>query len=293
MPIKTRPSCVLIQHVAVPRAEDQKCSALKATPTPLSHVRSNKSKRDPVESYFPALNEEGSAPLLGMVASCLTTPPSKVEATMRAIVARFSEILAADLNVTEHLLNRCFWRQISLLDAYQNRYSNLLYETGLAPQGATAPAPPFPPMDPAQKSTCTICLNVRDNGEFVALWCGHFCCKECWASHVKSRLHIDNVYGVACVQSECRASPTRAWLLQHFGEDSKTLKVVSVSVSVSDTKSNHMFPSYIHSWSIAAVWVVQRCVLIGVGVMSIHFVHFPCVCVCAYMCVCAVFRCPV
>lgn len=232
------PTCVLMQHVAVPRAEDQKRSATKATPTtPSSHAQSNETSSiqvDPVaeavavESYFPALNEEGSAPLLGMVASCVTTPPSRVEATMRDLVARFSEILAADLDVTEHLLNRCFWRRVSLLDAYQNRYSELLCETGLAPQGATGPAPPFPPLDPAQSTTCTICLNVRGNGEFVALWCGHWCCKECWGSHVESRLHIDNVYGVACVQAKCRASPTRAWLLRHFGEDSRILKVVSV-----------------------------------------------------------------
>lgn len=214
------PSLSPPQHVTVPRAEDQK----RLAPPPSTAPRP---KPRPVDPFFPELFEEDeSVPPLAMVATCLTQDPSAVEAAMSATVRTFSEVLALDEDTMGHLLMRCHWRKMPLLDAYSIDYSNLLYETGLAPLGSTAPAAPFPRMDPAKKSTCKICLQIRRNTDFFSLWCGHFCCYECWAQQIKNRLGVNNVRGVHCIQYQCKAAPTTGWLVEVFGDESKTVKTV-------------------------------------------------------------------
>lgn len=202
----------------MPRAEDQ----------PQYTIPPPRKQSKPLDPFFPKVCEEDdSVPNLAMVATCLTLDPSTVEATMQATVAKFSEVLALDEDVTEHLLNRCFWRKMPLLNACEKDFSNLLFETGLAPEGSTAPAPSVPYTEPGKKSTCKICLQIRPNSEFFSLWCGHFCCLECWAQQIKNRINVESAHGVRCIQYKCKAAPTKGWLIERFGAKSKTVKLVS------------------------------------------------------------------
>lgn len=203
----------------------------QAAATPIKpYIRSKKPPKDP---FFPKPREDGNVPNLGMLASCETFDTEKVEADMWETISAYSKVLDLDFDSTEHLLLRSHWRQFALIAAYVTRpHSRMMSDAGLAPVGAVGPAPPASPelfdLEPVGKSTCQICLHIRRNSDFCSLWCGHPCCKECWAAHVKNRLHVDAVYMISCVMRNCNASPTRKFFLRVFGEEDKTTKSVCV-----------------------------------------------------------------
>lgn len=175
--------------------------------------------------YFPRVSEEVDAPPFGMMASIRTLDTADVEAHLTSTIERFSKMLCLDVDLTRHFLIRCLWKKTIFLEAYLDDYTTLLYETGLAPQGARNPSPPAAPLDPSGSTSCPVCLETKPNPYFCSLWCGHWCCRVCWSSHIKVR---DNFLDISCTVSECHASPTKDFLIREFGADSETVKMVSV-----------------------------------------------------------------
>lgn len=218
----------MLQKLPKPSADildPKRPAAEDAIPLP----KKKKLKRDK-DLYFPRVRVEEEAPPFSMLSSCRTLDMESVEVEMNRAIDAMAEVMNADRDMTEFLLFQCYWRKIPLLKAYTNlAETNIIFETGLGPQGSTKPAPPNPPLDTkrVRSKLCHVCYNNRDPAEQIGLWCGHRCCRECWHSHIESQLQEDHITLAGCFMHECGASVTREFLNSISGPDGKAPKLVS------------------------------------------------------------------
>ena len=200
------------------------------SPYPHSETESS-STSDP---YFPRPHELADVPNVGSLASCETLDVDQVLAERWATVDTLAELLQLDRDSAKHALGHWHWKQNAIIDYCLRNplgIAALVYDVGLGPYGIAQPLPPASSdefeLDPVGETTCQICLHVRRNDDFHALWCGHACCAECWAEHIKSRLRLEDPDGITCFGHRCNAAPTRQFVVGLFGEEGKVTKLVS------------------------------------------------------------------
>lgn len=165
------------------------------------------------------------APLLSMLPSSQSLSVEEVKVQLEGMVVSLSQGLNIQPEMVEHMLRRRHWNADLFLESFFDTYGTLIFESGLAPEGASK----IPSRQPVlKKSTldCPVCLIPKERAQFTALWCNHFCCTSCWKRHVESKIEIDQLLNLSCPMQNCNAAPTRIFLNNLFGKGSEAMEKV-------------------------------------------------------------------
>ncbi|KAJ2608107.1 hypothetical protein H4S08_004574 [Coemansia sp. RSA 1365] len=125
--------------------------------------------------------------------------PHDLLVKQEAIVDRLQSPLALSRETTTLLLRCCFWKEESLLESFLLDRDGTLAKVGLPEH------PPSPKFEAGDESfMCEICYCGGADETYLALWCRHRFCRDCYKAYVSGKVHEGESWRIRCPAVKCR-----------------------------------------------------------------------------------------
>ncbi|KAJ2709722.1 hypothetical protein H4R19_004106, partial [Coemansia spiralis] len=125
--------------------------------------------------------------------------PASLSAKQRAMVGRLEPLLALSTETTTLLLRCYLWKEESLLEDFLTDRDGTLAKVGLPEH------PPSPRIETGDDAfVCEICYCGGGDERYLALWCGHRFCSDCYRTYVGSKVLEGESWRVRCPAPRCK-----------------------------------------------------------------------------------------
>ncbi|KAJ2779359.1 hypothetical protein H4R18_004063 [Coemansia javaensis] len=125
--------------------------------------------------------------------------PAGLSAKQRAMVERLEPLLALPQETTTLLLRCYFWKEEPLLEGLLTDREGTLAKAGLTEH------PPAPRIESGDDGfVCEICYCDGPDESFLALWCGHRFCSDCYRTYLAGKVQEGESWRIRCAAPKCR-----------------------------------------------------------------------------------------
>ncbi|KAJ2799196.1 hypothetical protein H4R21_003636 [Coemansia helicoidea] len=115
------------------------------------------------------------------------------------MVGRLEPLLALSAETTMLLLRCYLWKEESLLEDFLTDQDGTLAKVGLPEH------PPSPRIETGDDTfVCEICYCDGSDEQFLALWCGHRFCSDCYRTYVRSKVLESESWRIRCPAPKCK-----------------------------------------------------------------------------------------